>query len=131
MKILNQSQIQEADRQTIRMEPIESIDLMERAAKTCFKWICQRYNMDQKLTWFNSKLKSGIKSWALHGHGFIVLQMDVGSFFAFVLWLAGVLEGPGNISNDFRRCWERVFLFNSVFFASPFDILPIISFAFF
>ena len=39
MKILNQSQIQEADRQTIRMEPIESIDLMERAAKTCFKWI--------------------------------------------------------------------------------------------
>ena len=50
MKILNQSQIQEADRQTIRMEPIESIDLMERAAKTCFKWICQRYNMDQKLT---------------------------------------------------------------------------------
>ena len=50
MKILNQSQIREADRQTIRMEPIESIDLMERAAKTCFKWICQRYNMDQKLT---------------------------------------------------------------------------------
>ena len=50
MKILNQSQIQEADIQTIRMEPIESIDLMERAAKTCFKWICQRYNMDQKLT---------------------------------------------------------------------------------
>ena len=52
MKILNQSQIQEADRQTIRMEPIESIDLMERAAKTCFKWICQRYNMDQSLLFY-------------------------------------------------------------------------------
>ena len=50
MKILNQSQIQEADRQTIRMEPITSIELMERAAKSCFEWICQHYNMDQKLT---------------------------------------------------------------------------------
>ena len=49
MKILNQSQIQEADRQTIRMEPIAPIDLMERAAKACFEWICKHYNMDQKL----------------------------------------------------------------------------------
>ena len=48
MKILNQSQIREADRQTIRMEPIASIELMERAAKACFHWICQRYDTDQK-----------------------------------------------------------------------------------
>ena len=48
MKILNQSQIREADRQTIRMEPIASIELMERAAKACFQWICQRYDTDQK-----------------------------------------------------------------------------------
>ncbi len=49
MKILNQLQIHEADRQTIRMEPIASIDLMERAAKACFEWICQNYNTDKKL----------------------------------------------------------------------------------
>ena len=48
MKILNQSQIREADRQTVRMEPIASIELMERAAKACFHWICQRYDTDQK-----------------------------------------------------------------------------------
>lgn len=35
MKILQKSQIQEADRQTISMESIPSIELMERAAKAC------------------------------------------------------------------------------------------------
>ena len=49
MKILNQLQIREADRQTVLMEPIASIDLMERAAKACFEWICQNYNTDKKL----------------------------------------------------------------------------------
>ena len=50
MKILQKSQIQEADRQTICLEPIASIELMERAAKACFQWICQHYNIDQKFT---------------------------------------------------------------------------------
>ena len=50
MKILQKSQIQEADRQTICLEPIASIELMERAAKACFQWICQHYNTDQKFT---------------------------------------------------------------------------------
>ena len=50
MKILQKSQIQEADRQTILMEPIASIELMERSAKACFKWICQHYDTDQKFT---------------------------------------------------------------------------------
>ena len=50
MKILQKSQIQEADRQTILMEPVASIELMERSAKACFKWICQNYNTDQKFS---------------------------------------------------------------------------------
>ena len=50
MKILQKSQIQEADRQTILMEPIASIELMERSAKACFKWICQHYDTDQKFS---------------------------------------------------------------------------------
>ena len=50
MKILQKSQIQEADRQTISMESIPSIELMERAAKACLLWICKNHNTDQKFT---------------------------------------------------------------------------------
>jgi len=43
MKILNSSQIREADRQTIACEPIASIELMERAAIACRDWIIERF----------------------------------------------------------------------------------------
>ncbi len=39
MKIFNSSQIREIDTYTIKHEPIQSIDLMERAATACAKWI--------------------------------------------------------------------------------------------
>ena len=39
MKILPVELIREADAYTIKNEPIASIDLMERAAYQCFKWI--------------------------------------------------------------------------------------------
>ncbi|MGC8864497.1 MAG: NAD(P)H-hydrate dehydratase [Bacteroidales bacterium] len=44
MKILPVELIREADRYTIEHEPISSIDLMERAAEECFKWLCGRPN---------------------------------------------------------------------------------------
>tara|TARA_B100001175_G_C19501464_1_gene638325 strand:+ start:113 stop:1621 length:1509 start_codon:yes stop_codon:yes gene_type:complete len=47
MKILNQSQIREADHQTINREPIPSIALMERAAKACIGWLVERYDKTQ------------------------------------------------------------------------------------
>jgi len=39
MKILSVDKIREADDYTIKNEPIESIDLMERAATACFSWL--------------------------------------------------------------------------------------------
>ncbi|NTW32239.1 MAG: NAD(P)H-hydrate dehydratase [Bacteroidetes bacterium] len=42
MKILNSSQIREADAYTISHEPVSSINLMERAAGKCFDWISER-----------------------------------------------------------------------------------------
>ena len=39
MKILNVVQIRKSDAYTIEHEPIASLDLMERAAKTCFDWV--------------------------------------------------------------------------------------------
>jgi hydroxyethylthiazole kinase-like uncharacterized protein yjeF len=44
MKILSSSQIREADAYTIAHEPIASIDLMERAASACAKWIADRHS---------------------------------------------------------------------------------------
>lgn len=39
MKIFSVAQVREWDQYTIRHEPIDSIDLMERAAKACHRWI--------------------------------------------------------------------------------------------
>ena len=50
MKILNKSQIREADQQTISNEPIASITLMERAALACMNWIVERYDKNQAFT---------------------------------------------------------------------------------
>jgi ADP-dependent NAD(P)H-hydrate dehydratase / NAD(P)H-hydrate epimerase len=48
MKILNVSQIREADAYTIAHEPIASIDLMERAAAKCSNWLIQHYGRNKK-----------------------------------------------------------------------------------
>jgi NAD(P)H-hydrate epimerase len=40
--ILNASQIRAWDAFSIEHEPIKSIDLMERAASACFKWLEKR-----------------------------------------------------------------------------------------
>lgn len=42
MNILSAEQIRAADRYTIEHEPIASIDLMERAAAACLKWLLSR-----------------------------------------------------------------------------------------
>ncbi len=47
MKILSVEQIREADRYTIKNEPIESIDLMERAAAKVYEWIYRRVSRDK------------------------------------------------------------------------------------
>ena len=52
MKILNVDQIRQADQQTIDMEPIESIDLMERAAKQLEKWVVERFDNQQAIKIF-------------------------------------------------------------------------------
>jgi NAD(P)H-hydrate repair Nnr-like enzyme with NAD(P)H-hydrate epimerase domain len=39
VKILSAQQIREWDAYTIRHEPVSSIDLMERAAQACVKWL--------------------------------------------------------------------------------------------
>ncbi|MDZ7744003.1 MAG: NAD(P)H-hydrate dehydratase [Bacteroidota bacterium] len=47
MKILPIDKVREADEYTIKNEPIASIDLMERAASRCYKWIRKRSRKNQ------------------------------------------------------------------------------------
>jgi NAD(P)H-hydrate epimerase len=44
MKILKDEQIRAADAFTIKNEPIKSVDLMERAAEVCSKWIIEYFH---------------------------------------------------------------------------------------
>ncbi len=52
MKIFSARQIREWDQFTIHHEPIQSIDLMERAAATCADWIKQHIPHNKKLIFF-------------------------------------------------------------------------------
>ncbi|MBI2967198.1 MAG: NAD(P)H-hydrate dehydratase [Bacteroidetes bacterium] len=47
LKILTASEIRQADAWTIQNEPVKSIDLMERAARACVKWISGRFNNER------------------------------------------------------------------------------------
>jgi hydroxyethylthiazole kinase-like uncharacterized protein yjeF len=52
MKILNAAQIKELDSYTILNEPVESINLMERAATAFVRWITERFRKEQKVIIF-------------------------------------------------------------------------------
>jgi ADP-dependent NAD(P)H-hydrate dehydratase / NAD(P)H-hydrate epimerase len=59
MKILTAAQIREWDQYTMQDEPIVSIDLMERAAKTCFKWLDENGWLVHGFTVFCGKGNNG------------------------------------------------------------------------
>jgi NAD(P)H-hydrate epimerase len=44
--VLTAQQIREADAFTMAHEPVASIDLMERAATACFRWLVSRFSVD-------------------------------------------------------------------------------------
>jgi NAD(P)H-hydrate epimerase len=58
VKIFNAAQIREWDQYTISNDPISSIDLMEKAAKACVRWINQ-YFPEEPLTIFCGKGNNG------------------------------------------------------------------------
>jgi NAD(P)H-hydrate epimerase len=52
MKILPVEKIREADAYTIANEPVKSVDLMERAAAKCYKWLKKRVDHDRPVKIF-------------------------------------------------------------------------------
>ncbi len=52
MKILPIDKVREADAYTIKNEPVDSIDLMERAAKSCYKWMLGKFRSTDRIKVF-------------------------------------------------------------------------------
>ena len=65
MRILKSSQIREVDSYTIKNEPIQSIDLMERAAMTITQWIIQNISKDNSIKIFTGPGNNGGDSLAI------------------------------------------------------------------
>ncbi len=68
MKILPVEKIREADAYTIKNEPINSIDLMERAATQCYKWIRKKTDNKQPVKIFCGPGNNG-------GDGLVVARL--------------------------------------------------------
>lgn len=68
MKIFPVDKIREADQFTIENEPIKSIDLMERAASKCYKWIKPRIEK-------NSQIKIVVGPGNNGGDGLVLAQL--------------------------------------------------------
>jgi ADP-dependent NAD(P)H-hydrate dehydratase / NAD(P)H-hydrate epimerase len=59
MKLLSASQLREWDEYTIKNEPVSSIELMERAARSCVKWINEQQWSGQPFMLFCGKGNNG------------------------------------------------------------------------
>lgn len=96
-KIFSAEQIRRADQDTIKTEPIASVDLMERAASASVNWIVQRYTSDTPFAIFCGPGNNGGDGLAiarlLHTRNYSVTVYD--------------LTGTSQNTDDFRVNLER------------------------
>lgn len=98
MKIFSAAQIKAWDAYTIANEPIQSIDLMERAAQKCTDWILEHYPAQKVFKIFCAKGNNG-------GDGLaIARQLYQKGFEAFVY----ILEFGKLGSEDFQQNLQRL-----------------------
>ena len=92
MKILSAEQIRQWDQFTIQQEPIDSVDLMERAAQKCTDWLCEQYPEANSFSIFCGKGNNG-------GDGLaIARQLLERNYFVSVF----ILEFGHKGTNDFQ-----------------------------
>ena len=98
MKILSAKQIREADQYTIEHEPVASIDLMERAATACFKWIVQHFDVINSFKVFCGTGNNG-------GDGLAIARMLHDSGYAVTTY---IIRSGGNAAEDFKTNETRL-----------------------
>ncbi|MGE5424671.1 MAG: NAD(P)H-hydrate dehydratase, partial [Syntrophothermus sp.] len=100
MKILSTEQIREADKYTIKNEPISSINLMERAAGRCFLWFERNLIPGNRLVFFCGTGNNG-------GDGLAIARMmrQNDRNRQILVYVAG---DPEKGSEDFRVNYKRL-----------------------
>ncbi len=99
MKILTAEQIRQADAYTIAHEPITSIELMERAARTFTKWFERQFpHKDRPVVVFCGPGNNG-------GDGLAIARMLIREFYDVKTW---VLEISPKKSEDFRINYKNL-----------------------
>ncbi len=98
MKILEANKVREADDYTIKYEPIDSINLMERAAWRCCDWIFGRNYKEKKIRIFSGPGNNG-------GDGLAIARILAdGNYQVDVT----VLEIGSSFSDDFTTNYQRL-----------------------
>ncbi|MCK5775764.1 MAG: NAD(P)H-hydrate epimerase, partial [Bacteroidales bacterium] len=97
-KIFPVDKIREADAFTIENEPINSLDLMERAAKECFIWLAKKANFKQSFTVFCGPGNNG-------GDGLAIARMLVKAKHPVKVYILNVND---KYSSDFKANLERL-----------------------
>jgi len=98
MKILPIEKIREADAYTIKNEPIASIDLMERAAYQCYKWLKNNFDQTTEFIFFCGKGNNG-------GDGLAIARMMANSGFVVKVY---ILNHTNSKSQDFDINFKRL-----------------------
>jgi len=98
VKILSAQQIREWDAYTIRHEPVSSIDLMERAAQACVKWLLGKGWSEKKFYIFCGPGNNG-------GDGLAIARLLIE---AGINVSSAVLESGKTGSNDFQLNLRRL-----------------------
>ncbi len=96
MKILYSEQVQELDKYTIKNEPILSVNLMERAAKACTKWIIGKFKNKSNVKIFVGPGNNG-------GDGLAIARMLANKGFKVSVFLKSIKFSP-----DAQINYERI-----------------------
>lgn len=119
MKILTADQIRLVDQQTIKLEPILSVDLMERAAIKCYEWIKDSFPNSHTIAIFCGPGNNG-------GDGLAIARMLSQSGYTVHVYL---LTAPDKLSADALSNYHRIITNNTclIYFLESFEILPELS----
>lgn len=122
MKILSAAQIREVDAYTIEHEPVKSIDLMERAARACFKRVLRLVEHDTTVFVFCGKGNNG-------GDGLALARMLCDSGFHCMTVIVNHSEKfSEDAQHNFNRLKEKyasgIIEINAI---SDFASIPVIS----
>jgi ADP-dependent NAD(P)H-hydrate dehydratase / NAD(P)H-hydrate epimerase len=98
MKILSVEKIREADAYTIKNEPVPDIDLMERAATSCFYWMLRNLPHGKKVRIFAGSGNNG-------GDGLVVARLLAGKAYHVEVFMVG---DAGKLSPSCKVNYDRL-----------------------